>query len=85
MTATAARTQAKELIDIVPDDKISFVVKYIESFTSDKKNHISVNPEKKAAFDSLLADVQNLPQKSISLNGEKEAAAAILKKYESLD
>lgn len=85
MTTTAARIQAKELIDIVPDDKISFVVKYIKSFAADKKTKFSVNSEKKAAFDALLADVQNLPQKNISLNGEKEAAASILKKYESLD
>lgn len=85
MTATAARTQAKELIELVPDDKIYFIINYIQSFISKKNKSSSINIKKKMAYDSLLADAANMSGQKISLNGEDEVADIILKKYESLN
>lgn len=85
MTATAARTQAKELIELVPDDKIYFIINYIQSFISKKNKSSSINIKKKMAYDSLLADTVNMPRQNLSINGEDEVANIILKKYESLN
>lgn len=85
MTATAARTQAKELIELVPDDKIYFIINYIQSFISKKNKSSSINIKKKMAYDSLIADAVNMSGQKISLNGEDEVADIILKKYESLN
>lgn len=84
MLAVETRTRAKQLIDYVPDDKISTVIRYIQSFTG-KKNEPSVNYTKKAAYEILLADVKPVTGKKISLNGTDEAVDSILKKYESLN
>lgn len=84
MLAVETRTQAKQLIDYVPDDKISTVIRYIQSFT-EKKAEPSVNYTKKAAYEILLADVKPVTGKKISLNGTDEAVDIILKKYESLN
>ena len=40
MTGMAARAQAKNLIDFVPDDKLSFILSYIKSFTTAKKTTV---------------------------------------------
>ena len=60
MTALAARTQAKQLLDFVPDDKITYIVRYIEAFTVPAKQP-AINQAKKAAFEALLADVKPVP------------------------
>ena len=86
MLAVAARSQAKQLIDIVPDDKISFVIRYIQSFTAKpKQQKPAVNLAKKAAYEALLADAKPVRGKEISLNGTEEVADIIFKKYESLN
>ena len=86
MMAFAERSQAKKLIDFVPDDKITYVVRYIQSFT-DSQN-VSMNKprnSKKEAYEALLADVRPVSGKAISLNGMEEVADIIARKYESLD
>ncbi|MBR6153218.1 MAG: hypothetical protein IKQ43_02155 [Treponema sp.] len=85
MNAVATRMNAKQLIDFVPDDKIAFVMNYIQSFTTTKKASSSVNFQKKAAYEALLADVQPLNGKPLSINGQEEIADIILDKYESID
>ena len=85
MTGMAARAQAKHLIDFVPDDKLSFILNYIKSFTPAKKTSSKINHEKKAAYQSLLADAQPIQGKTLSLNGQDEVADIILKKYESIN
>ena len=81
----AARTQAKQLIDFVPDDKITFIIRYIKSFTSSKTISSTVNFQKKAAYEALLADARPISGKSLSLNGRDEVADIIMRKYESLN
>lgn len=84
MTAAATRTQAKQLIDFVPDDKITFIFRYIQSFTA-KKQTTTVNLAKKAAYEALLADAKPIKGAELSLNGQAEVADIILRKYESLN
>ncbi len=85
MNISTARMNAKQLIDFVPDDKILFVIQYIKTFASDKKATPQINPQKKAAYEALLADVCPLEGKSLSLNGQEEATDIIWEKYESLN
>ena len=85
MTGMAARAQAKNLIDFVPDDKLSFILSYIQSFAPIKKNSTKINLEKKAAYKALLADVHPIQGKPLSLNGQDEVADIILSKYESVN
>lgn len=80
MTVTATRTQAKQLIDFVPDDKITFIFHYIQSFASSKTAEPAVNFQKKAAYEALLADVTPVPKKTLSLNGQDEIADIIMRK-----
>lgn len=84
MQASTVRTQAKELLDFIPDDKITLVFSYIQSFT-DTVSSTSINYEKKAAYEALLADVKPIKSKALSLNGQEEVANIIQKKYESLN
>ena len=79
MTAGAARVQAKRLIDFVPDDKINFIVKYIQSFSTPKKRNTTVNSAKKFAYEALLADAKPVSGKPLSLNGTEEVAEIILR------
>ena len=85
MTAVTARTQAKQLIDFVPDYKITFIVRYIQSFATKNKVTSHINSVKKAAYEALLADVNPVVGKPLSLNGTEEVADIIFKKYESLN
>lgn len=85
MTVAATRTQAKQLIDFVPDDKITFIIRYIQSFTSSKTKESSVNFQKKAAYEALLVDSKPMKVKPLSLNGQEEVADIIMRKYESLN
>ncbi|MBR6295276.1 MAG: hypothetical protein IKR40_02215 [Treponema sp.] len=85
MNISTARMNAKQLIDFVPDDKILFIIQYIKNFASDKKSTPQINPQKKAAYEALLADVHPLKGKPLSLNGQEEASDIVLEKYESLN
>lgn len=85
MLGMPARAQAKRLIDYIPDDKLSSIVNYLQKFTTSKPSEPSVNSEKKAAYEALLADVKPVTGKPLSLNGQDEVADIIMRKYEGLN
>ena len=85
MLGMPARAQAKRLIDYIPDDKLSSIVNYLQKFTTNKPSTSSVNPVKKAAYEALVADVQPVKGKPLSLNGQDEVADIIMRKYEGLN
>jgi len=85
LSMATLRRETKDLIDSVPDDKITIVFEYINSIATKKPIKTTVNPLKKAAYEALLNDSERMPKKNISLNGTKEICDMILRKYESLN
>ncbi len=85
MLGMPARAQAKRLIDYIPDDKLASIVNYLQKFTTSKPSATSINAEKKAAYEALLAEVKPIKGKPLSLNGQNEVADIIMRKYEGLN
>ncbi len=89
MAAMALRQKAINYIDTLDDEQTLSVIMFIESMPrKDKPLQNSKTPEQRAkakqALDELFA--MGRPAKhEISLNGRKEAAQAMRRKYESLN
>ena len=89
MAAMALRQRVINYIDSLDDEQTLSVITFIESLPQKRKNmQNSKTPEErllaKQAMDELFAMAR--PSKhDISLNGGKEAAGAMRRKYESLN
>ena len=89
MTAAAQKTAdlyTRMLLPLERTVKLTLINRLSASLLQDEADEIQpepkVNLEKKAAYEALLSDA---PPLEVSLNGQKEAAACILRKYESLN
>lgn len=89
MAAMALRQKAINYIDTLDDEQTLSVIMFIESMPKKKKPlQNSKTPEQRAkakqALDELFA-MARPAKREISLNGRKEAAQAMQRKYESLN
>ena len=89
MAAMPLKQRAINYIDTLDDEQTLSVIMFIESMPKKKQPlQNSKTPEErvkaKQALDDLFAMARPAKQE-ISLNGRKEAAAALWRKYESLN
>lgn len=89
MAAMALRQKAINYIDTLDDEQTLSVIMFIESMPKKKEPlQNSKTPEQRAkakqALDELFVMARSAKQET-SLNGRKEAAQAMQRKYESLN
>lgn len=89
MVATTLRQEVIDYVDMLDEEQTQLALVYVRNLVSPKHTHSnSKNPqeriEARKALDELFALIR--PAKhEISMNGEKEAAIAMRRKYESID
>lgn len=88
MVETAIKQKAINYIETLDDEQTLQVITYIEKMPKKKPLQNSKTPEERAAAQRALDDIfaMSRPEKrKTSLDGRKEIAQALWRKYESLD
>ena len=88
MAAMALRQQVIDYVDQLDDEKTQLVLFFVKSLTNTKPTlQNSKTPTERIQAAKALAELENMnftPKAEISLDGRKERAEAMWRKYESL-